>query len=418
MKLEQDCKDLSEKQHEVWKNFKEISLEKNFVVTDEDGYVLAVHPSPPMHDVLMLYYQGKIPDEDILPYKDYGIATRTANVDIPHELIDQVQKLEQPFARPVSNINTSQFDITNPLTQAEWERWYDLVVTTKGHGFLQVLPVGHAANQPFKTNLIQVLPKKESAWKQFQIPIDKMITQREKFYKSEQTRVADEDIQRRREEDKQEEIPKSDIELEAEAEQMRLEAAKNEHIYTYATKNVFKLAEYDFPHLVCMLDGNPKDSRIGSDYMKVCDELQLEKARDIGLTIILHQNWMFVAPLTDPYITMENGLDLFIDPFAYAGIMNIHVKGRYEWPQAAGIDLDENSLFAGTNNTLEPNKPNSPQKYPMSIVIQSFIKSCKNEYIPSEEPQQEAEGDGEDEGSQNNENDGNNEAEGEGNDDE
>lgn len=290
---------------------------------------------------------------------------------------------------------------------------------------MQVLPVGYTSNQPFKNNMLQILPKKQKEWKSFQIPIDSMITQREQYYKQENKRLFDDDRKKKDIEAKQEAepIPKSEAEREADEEQKRQEEAANDHIYKYSAKNIFRLAEYDFPHCVCILDTSPSDNSLLTDYMKISEELKFESTKDVGLTIILHKDWMFVAPLIDPYMTMENGMDLFIDPFSYAGVMNIHIKGRHEWPQAAGIDLDENSLFAGDKNVLKPNLPTSPKKYPMSIVIQNFQKSCSHEKLilaGQIEEQVDEDGEGEnaseDEGA--NQNNGEGDKDGEGEDDE
>lgn len=43
---------------------------------------------------------------------------------------------------------------------------------------------------------------------------------------------------------------------------------------------------------------------------------------EVGLTIIISPNWMFVATLTGPY-TKHNGLPVYVDPYAYVGIVNI-----------------------------------------------------------------------------------------------
>lgn len=140
---------------------------------------------------------------------------------------------------------------------------------------------------------------------------------------------------------------------------------------------------------MCILDSNPSDSSLVTDYMKISEELEFEKVKNLGITIILHTNWMFVAPLMTPYTKMENGMDLFIDPFSYGGIMNFHISKK-EWPQTAGIDPEASS------------------------VIKNLETSCTNEYIPAEEPPEEAEGDGEGEADGEGNAEGDKEGEGEG----
>lgn len=123
--------------------------------------------------------------------------------------------------------------------------------------------------------------------------------------------------------------------------------------------------------------------------MKVCDELELDKARNIGITIILHKDWMFVAPLTCPYMNMENGMSLFVDPFAYGGILNIHIK-EHDWPQAAGIEIPKDS------------------------VLEIFKKSCDSNFIPRE-PSVHEDLEGEGDGDVENHDEAPKEGEGEGN---
>jgi len=100
--------------------------------------------------------------------------------------------------------------------------------------------------------------------------------------------------------------------------------------------------------------------------MKISDELQLEKVKHLGITIILSKRWMFAAPLSEPYMKMENGLDLFVDPFSYGGILNIHIK-QLEWPETANFDEDKEIAYKAS-------------------IMDMLAKSCPNDYIPPEEP--------------------------------
>lgn len=316
------------------------------MVTEDNNYVLAVNPTPPMHDVLMLYYQdkNKETEEGLVIYKDYGLTVRQEMLIIPEEIQSLVARLDKEIKEPVSKVNTSQFDVKNPLTPHEWKLWHDVVSATKGHGFMQVLPVGYASNQPFKNNLLHILPNKGEGWGRFKIPLGTMINLREEYYKKENKRVYEE-TQKKREEEAKNTESLTEAEKEMNEEMKKQEDLVNEHIYKYSSKNIFRLVEYDFPHCVCILDSNPSDNSLFADFMKISEELNLEKHENCGITIILHSKWMFAAPLTTPYTTLENGIKLFVDPFSYGGIMNFHIK-QHEWPQSAGIHVDaESSKF-------------------------------------------------------------------------
>lgn len=95
--------------------------------------------------------------------------------------------------------------------------------------------------------------------------------------------------------------------------------------------------------------------------MKLCEEVELEKYPNLGVTILLNERWMFMATLSTPYMVMENGLDLFVDPFSYGGVLNIHIK-QHQWPQTAGIDVEDNILdFLPSKQHSEPVVEEEPE---------------------------------------------------------
>lgn len=329
----------------------------------DHNYVLTVHPEPPVQDVLMLFqHDPEIVEEDVIIYKDYGLAERLPNTEIPEDIQNYVHDQEMKITVPKSPLNSTEIDITNPLTAYEWKLWYDLIVATKGHGFVQILPVGYRSNQAFKNNLLHVLPKKQKGWGDFRIPIDSLIEIREEYYKKENKRLFDESQKRKDKESKQESDPLAQLEKQQQDEKQREEDLKNEHIYKYSKKNIFRLPEYDFPHCVCILDSKPSDNSLVTDFMKISEELDLENLRNLGVTILLNERWMFAAPLSKPYLVMENGLELFVDPFSYGGIMNIHIK-KHEWPQTAGIDVEDNILaYLPSKEYSEPQPHQLPEE--------------------------------------------------------
>lgn len=110
----------------------------------------------------MLFQQDpSLKEEDVIIYKDFGLAERLPWTDIPEDKINYVTEQEEKIEIPRSPLNSCEIDIVNPLTPSEWKLWYDIVVATKGHGFLQILPVGYRSSQAFKTNLMHIIPKKK-----------------------------------------------------------------------------------------------------------------------------------------------------------------------------------------------------------------------------------------------------------------
>jgi hypothetical protein len=68
-------------------------------------------------------------------------------------------------------------------------------------------------------------------------------------------------------------------------------------------------------------------------YKKLHAFIGLASTPHVGLTIIVSPQWMFLATIQNPYhletqlnlpgSTLENGIAVFLDGFAYAGIFNL-----------------------------------------------------------------------------------------------
>lgn len=101
------------------------------------------------------------------------------------------------------------------------------------------------------------------------------------------------------------------------------------------TKGVFSLDEYKFPHAVIIHETGLKPETLLQEYRKLFTFLKLDAQPDVGLTLIVTPKWMFIAPLVRPY-TVYQGLPVYIDAYAYLGIVNIQVVEQ-EWPATAGL---------------------------------------------------------------------------------
>jgi hypothetical protein len=77
--------------------------------------------------------------------------------------------------------------------------------------------------------------------------------------------------------------------------------------------------------------------------------LDLENQPASGITIVVAPEWMYVATVHQPYHyekhldtvknkELENGVPVYLDGFAYAGILNIQGIVQ-QWPQTAGIGM-------------------------------------------------------------------------------
>ena len=101
------------------------------------------------------------------------------------------------------------------------------------------------------------------------------------------------------------------------------------------TKGVFTLEELKYPHGVIIHEGGLKPETLIQEYRKLFTFLKLDARPEVGLTLIVTPKWMFVAPLVQAY-TVYQGLPVYLDAYAYLGIVNIQVVEQ-EWPATAGL---------------------------------------------------------------------------------
>lgn len=91
--------------------------------------------------------------------------------------------------------------------------------------------------------------------------------------------------------------------------------------------------EFKFPHCIYQLGKNELNmDGCKYGYDKMMQFLKLNKSRQ-GLTLIIAQEWMFMTPIFGPYHyekhlplpghDFENGIPVYLDGFAYTGLINI-----------------------------------------------------------------------------------------------
>jgi len=74
-----------------------------------------------------------------------------------------------------------------------------------------------------------------------------------------------------------------------------------------------------------------------SSYTKAADFLELSSVPEIGVSILLGDDWMLVAPLTDP-VSTRGSVPHYLEAIAYVGVLNVNFE-EDEWPQTAKVDL-------------------------------------------------------------------------------
>lgn len=103
--------------------------------------------------------------------------------------------------------------------------------------------------------------------------------------------------------------------------------------------------EYPFEHAVFLFDSFNAES-IMHGYRKAYGFLKLNDNYAAGLTIVVTPNWMFITRLYSPYhlekmmpglsgADLEDGVPVYLDGFAYAGIVNLQ-NVIPSWPESTG----------------------------------------------------------------------------------
>lgn len=104
-----------------------------------------------------------------------------------------------------------------------------------------------------------------------------------------------------------------------------------EYLTTFENEAIFQLTEFEgVCHAFMALRDKPETETVHEAYNTLVSHLKLNKFEEHGVTILLHNEWIFIAPLTDP-VCVVNEVPTFIDPLAYAGIFN-QAKEEYQWP--------------------------------------------------------------------------------------
>jgi hypothetical protein len=92
--------------------------------------------------------------------------------------------------------------------------------------------------------------------------------------------------------------------------------------------------EYPIDHAIYQIgDGEFNTEGLQLGYKKLYNFCGLGRKPNAGLTVIVTKSWMFMSVLTQPYHretdielpepTQDGGVPVYLDGFAYAGILNL-----------------------------------------------------------------------------------------------
>lgn len=101
--------------------------------------------------------------------------------------------------------------------------------------------------------------------------------------------------------------------------------------------NLFMIPEYPFDH-VCysVSESQMTESGLQFAFNNCRDFLRLKARPELGFTVILTNEWIFVSVLTQPYAMSAHGYPVYLDGFAFAGLVSLQ-NSVPSWPATAGL---------------------------------------------------------------------------------
>ena len=116
------------------------------------------------------------------------------------------------------------------------------------------------------------------------------------------------------------------------------------------------IPEYQFDHVIIEFTDNIlTEERLVQSYIKCMNFLRLKQRPDLGLTVLISPKWMFIGIITAPYTHATSGEPIYLDGFAYAGLVNIQSVTSV-WPASAGLENDFQTVTEAIHtSTATPN---------------------------------------------------------------
>lgn len=116
---------------------------------------------------------------------------------------------------------------------------------------------------------------------------------------------------------------------------MKIDALfENEELMeTFKIPTTIEIDIYEFPHYVGLLSVNSfKFNTLKSHIKNAFEKLNITNESRKGFALILSTEYIFVAPIINPYITnREKEIPIFVDPMFFTGIYNLPVVDA-QWP--------------------------------------------------------------------------------------
>ena len=186
------------------------------------------------------------------------------------------KKKEEVHYNTNTRLQCLDIDIKDPLSICDWKHMSNIVSEIDALAWIQVLPVGQKASQPFQFNCIHILPSSKIPFPK--IPLDSLVASRINYIKKRDKR--------------QKAGAMMNFQL--------AEPTKREEIAE--SQAITVLPEFQFPHGIFKITPSEMTADgLQYSYSKLSTFLGLKDKSQMGVTIVVSPQWMFVATINQPY---------------------------------------------------------------------------------------------------------------------
>lgn len=259
------------------------------------------------------------------------------------------QELEQDQTK--TKIQCLEIDLENPVSSIDWNYIALTITSIDALVWFQVLPANQKSSHPFQFNCFHVLPNAKIPFPI--LPIEKMIKNKMTF----NTKL-----------EKQEKNKKNNT---GSGKQFLKHETIQKRDAEAADAGIVLLDEFKFPHAVYPI--NPSEMSIEGlkyAYNKVSTFLDLKANQDMGITVIVAPQFMFVCIVSQPYHmdsrkvmvdfeyseeqqAADADVNIYLDGFAYSGIVNLQEIVQ-KWPATAGQGYKKYNIIESITKQSNP----------------------------------------------------------------
>jgi hypothetical protein len=121
--------------------------------------------------------------------------------------------------------------------------------------------------------------------------------------------------------------------------------ARHQFVLAAKSQGLIVLPEFDFKHVIYNLtEQNLSSEGLVYSYTKCVVFLGLKDEEMAGVTVLLTPKWMFVTQISKPYMETNEGHPVYLDGFAYAGLVQLQEVEKL-WPSTAGSKSQRVNVF-------------------------------------------------------------------------